>query len=411
MSDDRSILRDLASRYTALAASDDQEHRRSLWRRHNSLEPTPVLIYVRAFAWCEMPQSRCKCEDPFFRQYEDQLRQALFRASFDDDFVFDPWLNVPAAWVAPQDGIWGLPVKWTGREHGRAGRWDPPIKQIEDIDRLVAPHHVIDEEETDRRVERLKETVGDLIAINVDRAPAYRMWNADISTQLAALRGLEQVMWDMVDRPAWLHQLLSFMRDGILQTHQEAERAGDWTLSAHQNQSMPFAQELDDPVANGASVTRDRLWTYCASQELTGVGPRMFDEFMLQYQVPIVERFGLTSYGCCEDLTQKIDVLRQIPNLRRIGVAPAADVPRCAEQIGADYVLSYRPTPADMVAYGLDPDRVRGILRRDLSACRGCHVDITLKDVETVQADPTRIRRWVDLTRQAIDELGIESGR
>jgi hypothetical protein len=38
-----------------------------------------------------------------------------------------------------------------------------------------------------------------------------------------------------------------------------------------------------------------------------------------------------------------------------------------------------------MVAYDWNPDRVRRMLRRDLQACRNCHVDITLKDVETVQ--------------------------
>ena len=44
-----------------------------------------------------------------------------------------------------------------------------------------------------------------------------------------------------------------------------------------------------------------------------------------------------------------------------------------------DYVLSYRPSPADMVSYGSDPDRIQSILRRDLEACKHCHVDITLK--------------------------------
>jgi hypothetical protein len=128
----------------------------------------------------------------------------------------------------------------------------------------------------------------------------------------------------------------------------------------------------------------------------------MFDEFMLQYQIPIVEKFGLAAYGCCEDLTHKIDVLRQIPNLRRIAVSPFANVERCAEQIGTEYVLSYRPSPADMVSYGFDPDRIRRILRHDLTACKGCHVDITLKDVETVQYDPERVRRWVEIARQVI---------
>ena len=71
------------------------------------------------------------------------------------------------------------------------------------------------------------------------------------------------------------------------------------------------------------------------------------EEFLLRYQLPILEKFGLVSYGCCEDLTRKIDMLRRIPNLRRIGIAPAADVAKCAEQIGRDYVLSYRPSPTD----------------------------------------------------------------
>ncbi|MBI5093484.1 MAG: hypothetical protein HZB26_13715 [Candidatus Hydrogenedentes bacterium] len=168
---------------------------------------------------------------------------------------------------------------------------------------------------------------------------------------------------------------------------------------------MPYAEELDDPAPNCGSVSRDKLWYFCASQETTLVGPEMFEEFMLRYQIPIMEKFGLAAYGCCEDLTLKIDVLRQIPNLRRIAVSPMADVARCAEQIGADYVLSYRPSPSDMVGYDFDPERIRRILRRDLEALRGCHVDITLKDVETVQGDPRRVREWVRIAREIIEAL------
>ncbi|MFW9973613.1 MAG: hypothetical protein ACFFDF_25760, partial [Candidatus Odinarchaeota archaeon] len=35
------------------------------------------------------------------------------------------------------------------------------------------------------------------------------------------------------------------------------------------------------------------------------------------------DKFGLLSYGCCEPLDQKFDVvIRSFPNLRRISVAP-----------------------------------------------------------------------------------------
>src|SRR3990172_2450522 len=117
----------------------------------------------------------------------------------------------------------------------------------------------------------------------------------------------------------------------------------------------------------------------------------MHEEFLLRYQLPILRQFGLVAYGCCEDLTHKIGMLRQIPNLRRIAVSPFANVAACAEQIGPDYVVSYRPSPSEMVGYGFDPQKVREVVRRDLAACRGCHVDITLKDVETVQNDPNRV--------------------
>ena len=82
-----------------------------------------------------------------------------------------------------------------------------------------------------------------------------------------------------------------------------------------------------------------------------------------------------------------------------------ANVARCAEQIGRDYVVSYRPSPTDMVGYGFDPDRIRRILREDLAACRDCHVDITLKDVETVQGDRDRPGKWVAVARSVIDEM------
>lgn len=399
--DDIAILRDLAAHYMEICSDPVMDKRRDLWRRHNSLKRTPPLIYVRAFAWQEMPQSKLQCQDPLLRGYEDFFRQSLFRYSFDDDFIFEPWITVQAACQTPPEGVWGLASPRTHSHDNRGSFvWDAPIKTEEDITRLFSPHHVIDENMTEQRIEKLTVEVGDIIPINVDRGPAYRTWDGDISTQLAYLRGLEQMMWDMMDRPAWLHRLLALMRDGILRTHEQAEAAGDWSLSAHQNQAMPYAEELSDPAPNSGPVTRSQLWTFVASQETTGVGPRQFDEFMLQYQLPIMVPFGLVAYGCCEDLTRKIDVLRQIPNLRRIAVSPMADVAKCAAQIGHDYVLSYRPSPTEMVGYGFNPQKIREMLKRDLAACGDCHVDITLKDVETVEYDVDRIQRWVDIARE-----------
>jgi hypothetical protein len=233
------------------------------------------------------------------------------------------------------------------------------------------------------------------------------MFAGDISTDLGHLRGIENIMLDMMDNPEWFHELLSFMRDGILKAHEEAEAAGDWGLSDHQNQAMPYSKELADPAANKRGVKRKDLWCYMAAQEYTLISPEMHEEFLFRYQYPILEKFGLTAYGCCEDLSNKISMIKRLPNLRRIGVSPFANVAKCAEQIASDYVLSYRPSPADMVSYGFDAEKAKGIMKRDLEICKanGCNTDITLKDVETVEGDPNRVRKWVQVAREAIDEV------
>jgi hypothetical protein len=402
LKEERLLLRDLAKRYLDICHDPDQERRRDLWRRFHSLQPTPPPIYVRAFAWREMPESKLVCTDPVYRRYENFFKQALFQAGLKDDFVFEPWVTVPAVYTCTG---WGISGKRHYSDEPR-GSWklDYPIKELSDIEKLRKPWHGINAEATAKATQYVQDVIGDIITVNIDRAPAYRMWTHDISTDLGYLRGIENLMFDMIDNPEWLHRLLAFMRDGILEVHAQAEAAGDWGLTAHHNQAMPYAEELPDPAPNVNGVMRKQLWGYMAAQEYTLISPAMHDEFLLQYQIPILSRFGLAAYGCCEDLTRKIDILRQIPNLRRISVSPFADVAACAEQIGTDYCISYRPSPTDMVSTGFDVERITKTLQRDFAYLKGCYFDITLKDVETVESDPNRVRRWVQLVRRLLED-------
>ncbi len=398
ISPDVAILRGLATDYADVCRDPVQEERRAVWRRHNSLKKTRPLIYTRAFAFEEMAESRCVCEDPFYKGVEAQLRHQLYWHSLNDDSIFEPWVTVSAAKECYGWGVSGE-RRVSGDPRG-SYKADYPLKALDDFKKLRVPRHAVNEAKTAEAARKLEDAVGDLLTVNVDRGPAYHMWSADLSTDLGQLRGIEHFMADMFDQPEWLHQLVGFMSQGVLKAQNEAEAAGDYGLCDHQNQAMPYAEELPDPAANRTGVSRKQLWCFAAAQEFTAVSPAMHEEFLLRYQLPILSQFGLSAYGCCEDLTHKIDMLRQIPNLRRIAVSPFANAARCAEQIRGDYVLSYRPSPSDMVGYGYDEARIRRILERDLAACKGCHVDITLKDVETVQGDPERVRKWVRITRE-----------
>lgn len=401
---DKTILRDLAKSYLDICHDPEQDKRRDTWRRLHSLQRVKPPINVMQFAWHERPESKHnEVEDPFFQKYETQLRWMNARFSLGDDAVAEPWLTSVTHFASTG---WGpeTPRHYSGDEGG-SFIVDHPLKELDDIKLLRTPKHEINEPATQEEYERLNDALGDVITINRDRAPFYRNFYADLSTDLGYLRGIEETMIDMFENPQWLHRVLEFMSNGVLKVQDEAEAAGDWNLSAHNNQCMPYAQELEDPQPNVNGVERKRLWTFMAAQEFTGVSPAMHEEFLLRHQLPILSKFALVHYGCCEDLTLKIDMLRKIPNLRRIGVSAAADVGRCAEQIGTDYVLSYRPSPADMLSYDFQPGRIRATLRRDLEACKECLVEITMKDVETVQHDPERVKNWTTIAHEVVEEF------
>jgi hypothetical protein len=411
---DIQILRDLAREYADLAADPVNDERRRLWSAHFSLKRTrvPILVdYGMWNVWCRevFGDDAMRCEDPFLRERERRLRMRVFQASIDDDSILEPWITEPAV-HATQAGIygeaWGAEVRRT-EPSLEGGSWKsrPFIEDWDDIRRLTAPAHCIDEEVTARNVERLRDAIGDILAVDVGRNPLLYGFAGDISTTIAQLRGLDQLMLDMYDAPTELHELLAFLRDGILANQEAAERACDFTLTTQHNQAMPYADELEWPWANAGPRPRRAMWGFCAAQEYTLISPEFHDAFLFQYQIPIMQHYGLVHYGCCEDLTRKISMLRQLKNLRSIAVTPRADVWRSAEQIGSDYVISWRPNPTDMVCTGWDEDRIRRLVREGLQASRDGFVHIHLKDIETVQGDVTRLARWTRIVREVSGEV------
>jgi hypothetical protein len=409
---DTQILRKLAARYAEIALLPIQEEKRKLWAKHFSLRKTRVPIlatYGMWNVWCRevFCDDRMECGDPFFRAFERDLKMRIFQHEVvGDDFIQEPWITLGANIKGGWGNLWGVEETMHGAGvEGGAASYDPPIKDWDDVSKLRMTHHEVDEAATSRNYDRLASVIGDLLPIDISRTPGYIGFMADVSTSIAKLRGLETIMMDMYEYPEELHRLLAFMRDGILKNNQEAEDAGHFTLTSAQNQAMCYANGLECPRPNSGPRKRKDIWGFCAAQEYTLVSPEFHEEFMFQYQKPIYEHFGLVHYGCCEDLGRKIGMLRQLKNLRSIAVTPVANVAVCAEQIGADYAIAWRPNPTDMVCYGYNEDRIRRIISEGLAACKGGYPHIHLKDIETVEGDVTRLTRWVNLVRSVADEV------
>ena len=210
-------------------------------------------------------------------------------------------------------------------------------------------------------------------------------------------------MFDMSDRPQFLHRLMALLRDGTLAMTEGLERAGllapNWDGAYVGSGALGYSDQLPQPGFSG-QVRLPDLWVLGESQETVGVSPRMFAEFIWPYQRPILERFGLVCYGCCEPIDTRWQVIRELPNLRRVSISPWANREKMAAALADRYIFSMKPNPADLAMEGFDPARIRAELRRDLQVTRGCRVEVVMKDNHTIRREPRRVVEWVRIARE-----------
>ena len=169
----------------------------------------------------------------------------------------------------------------------------------------------------------------------------------------------------------------------------------------------PHTQNLHCTPAAVSGRAADGLkatWYRGMAQSFSSISPAMFKEFELDYILPLASRFGYTYYGCCEPLDDRIELLKTIPNLRKVGCSPWASPEKCAEQLRGDYVLSRKPNPSH-VAHATDPALIRREAEESVKAAlqHGCPMDYVLKDITTVSKKPQNLILWAETVSDVMD--------
>jgi len=402
---DKAILRRLAQQVVELAARPVEAEKRRLWYDHNELRPTRPLVFCDPEnGWHEIIlQESLSCKSERARSWEWLLRREIFWAqTMNDDRVIDPIWCV--GHVTTQTG-WGLETKYTRGDNGGSYVWDAPLKSYDHLEQLRFPTINVDWDATNELVEEANDVFCGLLPV---RLKSGWYWTTGLTQTLISLRGLQQIMMDMVDEPENLHRLMAFLRDGTIARLEFLESNG--LLSLNNDSSyvgsggFGWTNELPADGFNGHVRLRD-MWCLSESQETVGVSPGMFAEFVLPYQIPIMDRFGLVCYGCCEPLDKRWKYLKEISNLRRVSVSPWSDTALMAESLQDKYVFSMKPNPADLATDSFPEERIRQQLRCALETTRGCRVEVIMKDCHTIGNDPDRVVRWTRIAREESERL------
>ncbi len=409
---EREILRELARQVAEIAALPIQAERIELWKAVNRCQPTrpPVAIYPER-AWAELVPAGClQCEDPMLQRWEMFFRQTIFQHHHipDDRPMHD---QVLITWALGQsDSGIEFKILHPDGDGPHACRWEPPIKTIADMDAARIPEFSVDRDYTFRRRDRAEELFGDILTIRI--WGGQPIWSVGMS-QLIMYRGLQQAMLDMYEQPELLHRILEHVQavaaarmdwleaEDLLGLNSDVTKIDYFMGSGHEG----YTDELPAPDFDGHVRWRD-MWGLGEMQEFSGVGPDQFWEFSLQYQLPLLNRFGLVNYGCCEPLDAVYDLLiEHLRKLRRLSItSPYADKQIAAQACQDRFIFSWKPNPTPLATPTVDWDWIEADLRETLAVARGCPLEIIMKSTETFCGDPARATRWVETARRLAEE-------
>jgi len=404
---DLRTLRDLGQRVAEVAALPEQAEKSALWRQVNRLRPgrLPVLVWIGNNAWTEIPEDRLTTESELAQSYERDLRRRLYHAEhLNDDRVITDAVPVP---LVIEYSSWGIDAKTTAPAEPRGARsYHGVLRTFADLERITPPRVTVDWDATARQVEAVCEIFDGILQVETATHWGNNYGFAPMDT-LAIWRGFEQLFTDLTDNPEFVHEAMARItagEAGVLDQleAQDALRLnngrGEWVGTG----GLGETDELPAPGFDGHVRLRD-VWGTCSAQIFAPVSPAMHEEFCLRYERPLLERFGLSCYGCCEPLDRKIGILKSIRNLRRVSISPWADVATAAVGLHADYILSWKPNPALAAGEAWDLAAARRQLREFLQITLGCIREIILKDVETVHGEPERLAEWLQIAREEIE--------
>jgi len=412
---DKSIIRDLAKRWVEIAKSDEMKERKRLWKALKDLKPIRPMIIFETFSVAGFIKDEdIKCENKLLQNVERTMRYNIRQyEEVNDDIVLEEYYRLAWKVIKPD---YGVKIVEHHADNSMAYKSNFPIQTPDDYHKLKERTFQVDKEQTLALKSVLEEIFGDILPVRVGNydnffpdlgfTPFTGNNFIGITMDLFKLMGYDNMLLWTYDYPDELHKFLRYLCDDRILFYNwlKDQKLLDFNTDNQFAGPSSYGYVSSLPSADSKKeVEFQDVWAWPESQETTPVSPKMFDEFFLPYIAEVSKMFGMTYYGCCEPVHDRIEyIMKTLPNLRAVSVSGWSDLFKMGEILGKDYVYSRKPTPAYISGKNPDWTSAEKDMKDTYAATKNGCLEVIVRDVYDIHGDIPRIRNWVDMTKNIL---------
>lgn len=405
MQTDREILRDLAKLQLETANSQKNLERIREWKEHNAMQGKRPMIHIETGTFeQELIPGRLKCTDQTARRIERDIHHAIINLrEYDDDKIVTPYFQVGVRqWFNPFGHMVTSHNAVDSDGNTSLGhQFEHFIEDLEeDYNKLKDSEFGVDMEGTNAYLNAANDYFGDILPAKLEGGCLY----AVPTQQIVHLMSMENMFVAMYDYPDLFKEMMSRIADDYIRYFKYLE-SNKYLMPTVDFQGVgqgtwAFTNELKK---DGDLKTTD-LWGFMDSQETVGVSAEMFKEFIFPCYEKISHMFGLLSYGCCEPVDAFWSMIKTLPNLRKVSISPWCNQEFMANELRGSKVIFHRkPSPNYLgVGKNLDEEAFRAHISETIKTAKGCKLEITQRDVYSVNHDVSKVKRYVEIIREEI---------
>jgi hypothetical protein len=409
---EKTVLRKLGSEVARIAASPVHREKARLWTALNDMKSVRPMVWINEIPWHEMnvnDELTLQTTNPWARELEQKLRRTIYQwHHMPADMIVSDYLECPLAIHSTDFGIVeDVEIARTDEKSDiYSRRFNIQIKEPEDIDKIKMPRVTHHEKTTAVVYATMVELFKDIMPVK--KVGQTHIWFTPWD-YLIRWWGVQEMMLDLVMRPdmvnaavqrmadAWMVELDQFIRLNVLSLDNNNTRIGSGGYG--------YVSDLPGKNYEPEKVRPRNMWGCSNAQIFSQISNEMHWEFALKHELRWLGKWGLTYYGCCEPLDNKLANMNKIPNLRKISVSPWANLDNIVRDAAHRYVLSVKPSPAIFAGDNWDAEHARSVLETVMNKTRGaCHLELIMKDISTVGYHPERLWAWEKIAMEVVEK-------